>query len=79
MATLLKKVVVVSPDVGVYTAVVIGGTKSAKGSPNLLACHLYVIVLAPDADSTFVKGGSVSFSHIVNDDCPIVPLVVTSL
>ena len=40
MATLLKKVVVVSADVGVYTAVVIGGTKSAKGSPNLLACQL---------------------------------------
>ena len=56
---------VVSPDVGVYTAVVIEGTKSEKESPYLLACQLYVIVLAPDAEITFVKGGGVSFAQTV--------------
>ena len=58
---------VVSPEVGVYTADVIDGTKSANESPNLLACHRYVIEPAPDEETTFVKGGGVSFSHSVVD------------
>ena len=41
------------------------GFKSAKGSPNLLACQLYVIVLAPEAETTLVNGGGVSFSQTV--------------
>ena len=40
MAVRLKNVVVVSAEVGVYTAVVIAGSRLAKGSPNFLDCHL---------------------------------------
>ena len=58
---------VVSPEVGVYTAVVIDGFKSVKESPYFLACHLYVIVLAPEAETTLVNGGGISFGQTVED------------
>ncbi len=61
IAFLLKKVVVVSPDVGVYTAVVIAGTKSENESQYFLACHLYDKVPSALAETTFVNGGGVSF------------------
>ena len=59
--------VVVNPAVGVYTSVVIAGSRLAKGSPNFLDCHLYVIVLAPEAETEFEKGGKVSPTQMVVD------------
>ena len=67
MATRLKKVVVLRPEVGVYTAVVTAGSRLSKGSPTLLPSHLYVMLPFPVAEAKFVKGGGVSFSQTVAD------------